>query len=134
MGKRVVGQNQQAFKNVGKVLRKEGVQFRFNVMECCSGCISAEKLNLKNEDQPFGFTYGGQGGRVTWNSEDQAVYADSLTKKSRYGRPSSGEIVDAVYVNHGNGSAEKIVKAFRDGGFEVEWDGTDYSCVEIHVN
>lgn len=42
--------------------------------------------------------------------------------------------VDAVYVNHGNGSAEKIAQAFRDGGFEVEWDGNDYSCVEIHVN
>lgn len=134
MAKRIIGQNQQAFKNVGKELRKQGVQFRMNVMECCRGCISHEKLNLKNEDQPYGFTYGGQGGRITWNSEDQVVYADSLTKKYRYGRPRNGELVDAVYVNHGNGSAEKIAQAFRDGGFEVEWDGTDGSCVEIHVN
>lgn len=134
MAKRVIGQNQKAFKDVGKALRAEGIQFRFNVMECCKGCISHEKLGLKSEDQPYGFTYGGQGQRITWNEQDEMVYASSMTRKRSYYYRDTANKVDSVYVNHGNGSAEKIVQAFRDGGFEVEWDGNDYSCVEIHVN
>ena len=62
------------------------------------------------------------------------VYASSMTRKRSYYYRDTANKVDSVYVNHGNGSAEKIVQAFRDGGFEVEWDGNDYSCVEIHVN
>ena len=134
MAKRIIGQNQQAFKNVGKALRKEGVQFRFNVMECCRGCISSEKLGLKNEDQLYGFTYGGQGQRITWNEQDEMVYASSMNRKRSFYYRDNGGKVGSVYVNHGNGSAEKIAQAFRDGGFEVEWDGEDSSCVEIHVN
>ena len=134
MAKRVIGQNQQAFKNVGKALRKEGVQFRMNVMEWCRGCISSEKLGLKNEDQLYGFTYGGQGQRITWNEQDEMVYASSMNRKRSFYYRDNGGKVDSVYVNHGNGSAEKIAQAFRDGGFEVEWDGNEYSCVVINID
>lgn len=133
MSKRVMGENEKAFKSVGAQLRKQGVQFRLNVVECCRGCISYEKLGAKSEDQPYGFTYGGQGGRITW-SDDEVVYADSLNKSRRgyYSRKSARK-VDTIYVNHGNDSAKKIVDAFQAAGFDAQWDGNDYSCVEINV-
>lgn len=62
------------------------------------------------------------------------VYASSMNRQRSYYYRDNGGKVDSVYVNHGNGSAEAIVQAFRDGGFEVEWDGSEYSCVVINID
>lgn len=134
MAKRVIGQNQQAFKNVGKVLRKQGIQFKFNVVECCRGCITDEKLNLKKEDQPYGFTYGGQGQRITWNGNDEMIYASSVSSKRSFYYRGAEQKVEQVFINHGNDSAEAIVKAFTEAGFDAEWDGNKYSCVVINID
>lgn len=133
--KRFVSEQERNFKQVGAALRKQGVQFRLNVVECCRGCITDEKLNLKSEDQPYGFTYGGQGQRITWNSKGEMIYASSLNKSRRsfYYRSASESKVHTLYINHGNGSAEKIVEEFRKAGFDAEWDGSEWSTVQINL-
>lgn len=126
------GDNQKNFKKVAANLRKQGVAFRINVMECCRGCVTHEKIGAKTNEQPYGFIYGGQGNRVTWNERDEMIYASSLKKRRSY-FDNNKEKVDSLFVNHGNDSAEKIVEAFQSAGFETVWDGNDYSCVEVHI-
>lgn len=130
MTKRNVSEQERVFKQVGVKLRRKGIAFRINVMECCRGCVSYEKLGAKSEQQPYGFIYGGQGNRVRWNENGELVSANPSSKRrSYYG--SIARKIDHLYVNHGNGSAKEIVSAFREDGFDVEWDGNEYSCVKI---
>ena len=88
----------------------------------------------QENNNPYGFTYGGQGQRITWNDQDEMVYASSMNRQRSYYYRGAEDKVSSVYVNHGNGSAEKIAQAFRDGGFEVEWDGNEYSCVVLNID
>lgn len=88
----------------------------------------------QENNNPYGFTYGGQGQRITWNGNDEMVYASSVSGKRSFYYRNAERKVDSVYVNHGNGSAEAIAQAFRDGGFDVEWDGSEYSFVVINID
>jgi hypothetical protein len=119
---------QEQWKSAVRNLRAEGVHVRQNVMACCRGCITSDKLGVKAEGEPLAYTYGGQGGAYSW-VDDQLFYRDSLRPR-RWGvsRPQS---VEAVYFNHSNGSGQRIFDAFTDQGFKVEWDGSDMSCVVI---
>lgn len=105
-------------------LRKAGIKFRTNVRKCCRGCITDEDLRMTDADQPYGFTYGGQGCAIKWEGGEPV----------EQGRSWSRDMVPATvaYVNHGNGAAETIAAVFASHGFAVEWDGSEYRCVEIH--
>jgi len=115
-----------------KALRKDGVKFLSNVQKCCRGCIDAETLGLKEGDTttPYGYTYGGQGGRVTWSEYSGHAEQKSETRNRGFRYNREVEPV-TVYINHGNGSGEKIAEAFRAEGLKVEWDGSESACVEV---
>lgn len=107
-----------------KSLRKDGVHFRTNIMQCCRGCVDATKLNLKDESQAYGWTFGGQGSWIKFN-EDGLPFTHSERRYEDYETPTT------AYVNWGNGAGETIAAAFRAEGFQVEFDGNESSCVEI---
>lgn len=112
-----------------KAARKAGVAIRQNVSSCCRGCAEPFKTtkNFESETTPYAWTFGGQGMALRWagNGERAVVSPD---------RYSYREVTDvAVFFNHGNGSAQRIVDAFRAEGFEVKWDGDQASCVEVTV-
>lgn len=115
---------QDSYRAAVRTLTKQGIKFRSNVRECCRGCIGSEKLGMKDENQPYGYTYGSQGSAFYWNENGEAVQKEEWG--SRY------EKAEEIYINHGNGSAAYIVEAFREQGIEAEWDGTEYSCVVLN--
>lgn len=116
----VYNTTENRFKRAVVAARKSGVHMRTNIVECCRGCVTSEKLNLKDETQPYGWTYGGQGRYLRWNIFGDAVYEDRGSKP--YG---------SVFYNWGNGSAEAIKAAFEAEGFQVNWDGSEFASVEI---
>lgn len=122
---------QTRFETAIKALRKDGVKIRQNVQKCCRGCIGYEDLNMKDEEQPYGYTYGGQGFAIVWR-DGQPFRKSDLTGRNSYYRTPKPE--ESVMFNWGNGSAEKIAEAFRAEGFEVDWDGSEFSCVEVKFN
>lgn len=121
------------FQNAIKEARANGVKVRQNVQSCCRGCVTEEKLGMKREDQPYAFTFGGQGMAYSWIDEDEApVNREDMKRSQRsYYRTRQPKIVESVMFNWGNDSAEALVEAFKNNGFDVEWDGSEYSCVEV---
>lgn len=123
------------FFTATKELRREGVKWHTNVMQCCRGCVTPEQIGLKDEDDetPYAWTFGGQGSALKWDRET----GFAVREMRGYGRTWGGRVNHdepvTVYVNHGNGSAAKVVEAFRRNGFTVEWDGSDSQCVQIEV-
>lgn len=109
-----------------KSLRKDGVHFRTNMMKCCRGCLTSEDLNLKNEDQPYGYTFGGQDGWIRFNSDGLPYEKEPNRWKGDY------RMAQIAYINWGNGAAETIAAAFRREGFIVVWDGSDSDTVSVH--
>lgn len=110
-----------------KAARKAGAHVRTNIVECCRGCVGSEKLNYKGEaeKQPLAWTYGGQGQYLRWDEAGNPFTADN----SRWGR--GAQEAKSEMFNHSFGGAEIIAEAMRAEGFEVEWDGNEYSCVEV---
>lgn len=121
--------------------RRSGVVVRQNVMECCRGCVSPEKLGMTKEHlddgMPYAWTYGGQGNANSWVERSQGEFVlmnrqkFAAWNKRAFGR--MPEPVEGVYFYHGNGGAEKVVEAFRAQGFEVEWNGDQYEAVLVKV-
>lgn len=107
-------------------IRKAGVKIKQNVRECCRGCITDEKLGLKNEDEAYAYTYGGQGMATKW--------VDDVMVPAYVPRYSRNEKITEVYFNHGNDAAATVAKVFRENGFTVKWDGSEYQCVIVKVN
>lgn len=104
----------QRFNKALWATRKEGVKVLQNVRECCRSCIGAEKLGLTSEEQPFAYTYGGQGFNYVWGAD--GPYAQSGKKA-------------VLYFNHDNGGGQKLYENLVRFGFEPEWNGTDNQCV-----
>ena len=123
---------QLRFETAIKALRKEGVKIRQNVQKCCRHCIGYGDLGMKDEKQPYGYTYGGQGSAIAWRDNQPFLRSELIGHKSYFYRAPKPE--ESVMFTWGNGSAEKIVEAFRAQGFDVEWDGSDSSCVEVKFN
>jgi hypothetical protein len=120
---------EQNFNNAKKEIRTLGVKVKVNVMECCRGCIGTEKLGLKDENQPYIYTYGGQGNAISW--VDGLPFLRSDAKKWRL---SDKDLVNSEYFNHGNLTPElskQIVEIFQRNGFVVNWDGGEFHCIEI---
>lgn len=109
-------------------IRKAGVSIKQNVRTCCRSCMDpAINLNIKDENQPWAYTYGGQGMATKWENDYKMVPAST----SRFVR---GVPVTEVYFNHDNGAAQVVADTFRANGFIVEWDGNDNKCVIVKVN
>jgi hypothetical protein len=124
---------ERRFKEAIKSLRRQGIKWHTNVRQCCRGCVTAEQVGLANDEDgttPYGWTFGGQGGAITWDRDGQPNqrFDDSRYFRGYGDRPTR---TVRVYVNHGNGSAERIAQTFRDSGFEVEWDGSAHQCVVV---
>ncbi len=116
-------------------VRREGIKVRQNVRQCCRGCITPEKLGLTPDaHQPYVYTYGGQGGAYSWYN-DEVVYTDSLRATARSGWRPRRKTVDKIYFNHGGAgttAATILVDALTRHGFDVEWDGSEHSCVIVN--
>ena len=109
-------------------IRKSGVSIKQNVRTCCRSCMDpAIDLNLKDDDQPWAYTYGGQGMATKWENDYKMVPSST----SRFVR---GVPVTEVYFNHDNGAAKVVAEIFRSNGFIVEWEGDDNKCVIVKVN
>ncbi len=113
-----------------KAIRKSGVAIRQNVMACCRGCAEPFKTtkSFDPETTPYAWNFGGQGRALRWAEDGEKAIRDNSRS---YGY--SEVTTETVYFNHGNGSAERIVEAFKAEGFEVTWDGEQHSCVEVTV-
>lgn len=128
------------FQNALKEVRANGVRVRQNVMECCPGCITEKKLGMKDSSEAYAYTYGGQGQAYSWvdtvndtvpvNRRDFNAYNKSMSSYG-YRRVREPQPIDSIQFHWGNGSAEILVNAFKNNGFEAEWNGTDYMCVEV---
>lgn len=121
---------EQNFNNAKKEIRALGVKVRVNIMECCRGCVTEEKLGLKDKTQPHIWTYGGQDNAVSW--VDGLPYLRSDVR-NRY-RLTEKDLVNSEFFNHGNLTPElgkQIVFIFQTNGFVVDWDGDEYRCIEI---
>lgn len=126
-------------------LQARGVHVRINVMQCCRGCVNWKKLELPSEDAgettPVLWHYGGQDNELVWQ-HGQPFFLDEMPEdeSSDFGRRRArfggrdGRPADRVYFNHdgpGLEAAQAAAEVFRGEGFEVEWDGTEYDCVQV---
>jgi hypothetical protein len=111
---------EQRFKRVFREFRSLGVAARINVYECCRGCITPEKLNMKDDKQPYVYNYAGQENAIKFSG-------DSVTYRHN-GRP-----VSRIYVNHGNDIARQFTQMCESHGIETEWSGDDSDCVEVII-
>jgi hypothetical protein len=108
-------------------IRKVGIAIKQNVRQCCRSCVTDDQLGMKNDTQPYAFTYGGQGNATKWADDETMVLA-------YVPRWQKNEPVKEVYINHGNGSAQFVADTFRANGFTVVWDGSAGKCVTVKVN
>ena len=131
-----VADTQERYLSAIKALRKQGIKFRQNVSKCCRGCILPEDIGLNAdsiETQPYGYTYGGQGQAIGWVNGTPVNRADQAKINRRWGWQYNSEVAEkSVYINWGNDAGRAIAAAFRDQGFDVEWDGSDHSCVVVN--
>lgn len=118
----------ERWNNSIRAIRKSGVSIKQNVRTCCRSCMEPSvSLNVKDDNQPWAYTYGGQGMATKWENDYKMVPSST----SRFVR---GTPVTEVYFNHDNGAAKTVAETFRANGFIVEWDGNDNKCVVVKVN
>lgn len=113
-------------------IRSHGIKYRFNVMACCRGCISPEQIGVASDYQPYAYSYGGQEQRIKWDEAGNAYQGNKNSRRSRFTASNVHES-PTLYLNHGNDSAQVLVEAFENQGFEVEWNGQDYECVSVRL-
>ena len=125
---------EQNFNNAKKEIRTLGVKVKVNVMECCRSCIGNEQLGLKDDTTPYIYTYGGQGGAISW-VDGLPFYRSDMRGRKSYITPRLSDMASTEYFNHGNLTPElgkQIVEIFERNGFVVDWDGKDFHCIEIN--
>lgn len=109
--------------------RATGAKVRQNVQKCCRSCITDRDLAMpEGSEQPYAYTFGGQGRAIYWSAEGNPVIRTG--GKNLHGKPLT-KPEDAAYFNHGNGGGQAIADSMRAQGFEVIWDGTEEQCVIV---
>lgn len=106
---------QERYNKAVKQIRSAGIVVRRNVMGCCRSCID---LGLADE-VPVIWHYGGQGNR-------QVIDDDYVN-------------FNVLYFNHDNmakgdeltDSGLRVIAAFEDNGFEVEWERTQWKTIRV---
>ena len=106
---------QERYNKAVKQIRSAGIVVRRNVMGCCRSCID---LGLADE-VPVIWHYGGQGNR-------QVIEGDYVNFKTLY----------FSHDNMANGeeltdSGRRVIAAFEDNGFEVEWERNAYKTIRV---
>lgn len=140
---------EERFKAAVKFVKDtKAVRIRQNVMSCCRSCTTDEQLGKDKSDLPLAWTFGGQGGAVSFYGGEAFNRVDltplrkdrftgRLIKDGKFSvRVTERHIKRAratkVYWNFDDIEAAKAVDfAFRSFGFEVEWNGTDTQCVVV---
>lgn len=109
-----------------KAARKAGVAVQQNIAGCCYGCAEPFKGNKKVDldSTPLAYFIHAQGMGISWNTDGTAV------APNEYGFATDRK---AIYFHHRNGGAQALAAAFREQGFEVEWDGTMSDTVKVTV-
>lgn len=100
--------------------RRQGVNVVTNVNVCCHSCTTHADLNMREEDigsVPYAYFLRTQGRRVRFLKTGAVA-------------PSTNEI---CYFSHGGDSGHRVAQAFRDEGFEVEWDGTETKTIGVRL-
>lgn len=112
-------------------IRSHGIVFRRNVMKCCNGCIVHEDLGLdpqKDKDVPWAYTFGGQGQAWKW-------LAGVPVLRRAQSHLESGRRLKHMHIKYGGPDTVAvgtiIADAFREAGLTVEWDGSEYSAIEV---
>jgi hypothetical protein len=124
------------FRNALKDVRKAGIKTRLNVMECCRGCVTNEKLGIDNNDVAIIWTYGGQGHATSWVDGLPYARTDVQGRNSRYYRLRDEDMAWGDLFNH-NALSDKqkdtVYDIFTAHGFVVNWekDERDYKCIGI---
>ena len=131
------------FRNALKDIRKAGIKTRLNVMECCRGCVTNEKLGIENDDVAIIWSYGGQDNATSW--VDGLPYGrTALNDIKRGGRwtflhrytTNAENIAWGDYFNHNGLSAEQqdtVYEIFTRNGLVVDWekDRREFQCIVI---
>ena len=105
-------------------LDKVGVMVLENYPACCGSCASAEMASLGlDESTKTAWFISEQGHNIFWRDGqpwESEEWSDAPTEE----RPKK-----VVYWNHsGHGVGDLIAQAFRDQGFEVDFDGDPNRC------
>lgn len=126
---------EQRFNASKKEIRQLGVKVRVNIMECCRGCVTNEKLGLPEGDEttPIIWHYGGQDNAISWEVDGTPIYrSDAKRGYTRRGRRD----YDAanMWFNHSNLTDElkqQIVAIFTKHDLVLDWDLSNSSCIEV---
>jgi hypothetical protein len=134
------------YRNALKDVRKVGIKTRLNVMECCRGCVSNEKLGIENDDVAIIWTYGGQDNATSWHDglPFSRTELNNLKRNGGWGwRQLERYVNNAENIafcdlfNH-NGLTEQqmqvVYNIFTAHGFVVNWavEERAYKCIEIN--
>lgn len=134
------------FRNALKDVRKAGIKTRLNVMECCRGCVTNEKLGIENDDVAIIWSYGGQGNATSWYN-GLPYGRDELNEIKREGGwgwrrlerfvNDTENIAWGDYFNHNSLTSEQmdiVYDIFVAHGFVVDWDKEtrEHKCLVIN--
>lgn len=149
---------QARFMTAVDAINQAGVRFVFNVDTDCRCCVVESDLGIESKDVPYAWTHGGPVDEVHWDEsgdpytlelepececdngeewdeeiEESSYYEYTCDLCSGHWRPDSYP-ASSLYVNHGPDLSVPtlVTQVFRDHGFQVEWDGSLTSCVEVH--
>jgi hypothetical protein len=138
---------QERYAAAVATVRAAGVTVRLNVRAATRGSVTADQLGTTPDmldSTPYAWTYGSQGGRITWrDGEPYSGYAyERLVREARR-RPwiltperlTSCRAQRAFWYHGGPGgeAAQQLAYAFRAQGFEVEWNGTPEQAVSVKL-
>lgn len=136
---------QQRFENASSEVRKS-IPFTVNVMSCCRSCAwhNATELNLTEEqmDEPFAWTFGGQGRELVWDEDGNPLnqeewycdlHEDDEDECDCDHKPRLNPAEPLFVYFQGLGAARAARDAFMKNGFSVYWNGTEMSAVEIEL-
>lgn len=110
---------QDNYKAAVKDLTKQGIKFRSNVR-------GPEDLNMRSPEQPYGFTYGSPGSRIKWNEHGEPTI-------KRIWWQDKWEVTRAIFIYHGNESAQRIVDTFNAHGINATWIGNESECIILNI-
>lgn len=133
------------YRNALKEIKANGVKTKVNVMECCRGCVTNEKLGIENDSVAIIWQYGGQGHAISWVNGlpvDRAELNEYKRSRSwynlhRYTQNPEKNMAWGVLFNHNSLTEEQrdmVADVFTKHGFVVNWDKADrdYKCIEVN--
>lgn len=120
------------FEASKKEIRTLGVKVRVNIIECCRGCVTNEKLGLPENDEttPIIWHYGGQGNAIAWETDGTPIWRSDASRGYSYNNYDAANML----FNHSHLTDElknQIVAIFEKNDIVIKWDKSDSDCIEI---